>query len=137
VPETDTDAAADPVDQPGVLDIADRLFRAIEQGDLDTVRSLYAPDIVVWANFDSRDQDLERSMKVLAWMCTKMRDRHYDVRRRDVIPGGFLQEHVLRGTAPDGSSIAMPACIIATVADGRITGMHEYLDPSAVAALAG
>lgn len=122
---------------PDVLQIADRLFRAIEDGDLDTVRSLYAPDIVVWANFDNRDQTLDRSMKVLGWLCSTLRDRHYDVRRRDVIPGGFLQEHVLRGTAPDGSTIALSACIIATVADGLITGMHEYLDPTAVSALAG
>jgi ketosteroid isomerase-like protein len=52
-----------------------------------------------------------------------------------VIDGGFLQEHVLRGTAPGGQVVAMPACIIATVADGRITRIHEYLDPAGVAAL--
>ena len=42
---------------------------------------------------------------------------------------------MLHGTAPDGSAVAMPACIIATVAGGRITGMHQYLDPAGVAAL--
>jgi len=54
----------------------------------------------------------------------KLGDRRYDVSRRDLIPGGFLQEHVLRGTAPDGTTIAMPACIIAAVADGR---RHRHL----------
>jgi len=57
------------------------------------------------------------------------------VTRRQVIDGGFLQEHVLRGTAPNGQTVAMPACIIATVSDGRITRIHEYLDPAGVAAL--
>ncbi len=52
-----------------------------------------------------------------------------------MIPGGFLQEHVLHGTAPDGTAVAMPACIIATVGDARISRMHEYLDPAGVAAL--
>src|SRR5262245_16603173 len=93
------------------LALADRMFRGIEAGDLDAVRQTYDPDIVVWANFDDRSQDLERSLKVLGWLCSKLGDRRYDVKRRDVIPGGFLQEHVLCGTAPDGSDVAMPACI--------------------------
>jgi uncharacterized protein len=118
------------------LDLADRMFRCIEQGDLDGLRTLYADDIVVWANFDDTEQDLDLSMKILGWLCRKLSDRHYDVKRREVIPDGFLQEHVLRGTAPDGTTIAMPACIIATVRDGRIARMHEYLDPAGVAALA-
>ena len=39
------------------LALADRLFGAIEAGDLDAVSACYADDIVVWANFDDRDQD--------------------------------------------------------------------------------
>ena len=79
---------------------------------------------------------MARSLRVLEWLCSKLSDRRYDVTRRDLIPGGFLQEHVLMGTAPDGSQVAMPACIVATVADGRITRINEYLDPAGVAALA-
>lgn len=119
------------------LALADQMFRCIEEGDLDTLRGLYADDIVVWANFDGVEQSLESSMKILRWLTRTLGDRRYEVRRREIIPGGFLQEHVLRGTAPDGTSIAMPACIIASVHDGRITRVHEYLDPAGVAALAG
>ena len=79
--------------------------------------------------------DRSRSLRLLGWLCERLSDRRYDVTRRQVIDGGFLQEHILRGTAPDGRVIAMPACIIATVADGRITRIHEYLDPAGVAAL--
>ena len=117
------------------LHLADRLFRAIEDGDLDAVADCYDPAIVVWANTDSRGKDLARSLRVLEWLCARLDARRYEVTRRDLIPGGFLQEHVLHGTAPDGSAVAMPACIIATVAGGRITAIHEYLDPAGVAAL--
>jgi len=117
------------------LALAERMFRAIEIGDLDDLRELYDPDIVVWANFDDREQDIDGSMRLLGWLCAKLSDRRYDVKRRDVIPGGFLQEHVLRGTAPDGSEVAMPACIVATVVDGHITRVNEYLDPTGVGAL--
>ena len=89
------------------LALADQMFRCIEEGDLDTLRGLYADDIVVWANFDGVEQSLESSMKILRWLTRTLGDRRYEVRRREIIPGGFLQEHVLRGTAPDGTSIAI------------------------------
>jgi len=117
------------------LALADRMFRAIEDGDLDALRDCYDPDIIVWANNDGREKDIDGSIRVLEWLISLMSDRHYEVKRREVIAGGFLQEHVLEGVAPDGTRIAMPAVIIATVADGRITRIHEYLDPAGVAAL--
>jgi uncharacterized protein len=117
------------------LDLADRMFRAIEDGDLDALVACYDPEIVVWANIDSRPKDLERSLRVIEWLISRLSDRRYDVTRRQVIVGGFLQEHVLRGTAPDGSAVAMPACIVADVAHGRITRVHEYLDPAGAEAL--
>ena len=118
-----------------VLQIAERLFASIESGDLAAVDDLYADDIVVWANHDGRASDKARSLRVLDWLCGRLGDRHYEVRRRIVIPGGFLQEHVLHGRAPDGTEIAMPACIVADVADGRVTRLNEYLDPAGIAAL--
>jgi len=118
-----------------VFALADRLFACIEQGDLASLHHLYDRDIVLWTNFDNRESDFHRSMKVLDWMITNLSDRRYDVTRREVIADGFLQEHVLHGTAPNGTAIAMPACIIATVADGRITRINEYLDPAAMAPL--
>jgi ketosteroid isomerase-like protein len=117
------------------LELADRMFRAIEQGDLDALRGCYDPDIIVWANFDGKEQNIDQSMRLVGWLCSKLDQRHYDVQRREIIPGGFLQEHILRAVAPDGTDIAMPACIIATVADGRVTRIHEYLDPAGVGAL--
>lgn len=118
-----------------VLDLAERLFRAIEAGDLDTLRTVYADDFVAWSNFDDDTKDVEGTLAVLGWLCHKLGDRRYDVARREVIAGGFLQQHVLRGTAPDGSAVAMPACVVATVRDGHVARIDEYLDPSALAAL--
>ena len=55
------------------LALADRMFRAIEQGDLDDLREIYDPDIVVWANYDDREHDLDGSMRVLGWLCSQAR----------------------------------------------------------------
>jgi uncharacterized protein len=115
--------------------LADRMFTAIEAGDLDTLRTIYAEDFVAWANFDDSTKGVDGTMAVLGWLCKKLGNRRYDIVRRELIPGGFLQQHVLRGTAPDGSAVAMPACVVATVTDGRVVRIDEYLDPSALAAL--
>ena len=47
------------------LNLADRMFTAIERGDLVALQHCYAPGIVVWANFDGKELDLaaERVLK--------------------------------------------------------------------------
>jgi len=123
-----------------ILALADRLFTAIEAGDLDTIAACWADDVVVWTNFGG-ERDRDTSLKVLRWLVGRMPDLRYEVTRREVIEGGFLQQHVLRGTAPDGAAVEMPACIVATTAatsaGPRITRIDEYLDPAATATLAG
>jgi ketosteroid isomerase-like protein len=117
------------------LDVADAMFAAIESTDLDALRALYSDDFVAWTNV-AGESDVDATMKVLGWLTSRLSDIRYDVARRQSLPDGFLQEHVLRGTAPDGTAIAMAACVIATVTDdGRVSRIHEYLDPGGVAAL--
>jgi ketosteroid isomerase-like protein len=51
-----------------------------------------------------------------------------------VFPGGFVQQHVLRGTRKhDGERLALPACIVCAVKDGKITRLDEYFDSARVA----
>jgi ketosteroid isomerase-like protein len=45
-----------------------------------------------------------------------------------------VQQHVLRGTrALDGVRVALPACIVCAVKDGKITRLDEYFDSARVA----
>ena len=53
---------------------------------------------------------------------------HYDITRRVPAPGGVLQQHVLRGTLPDGSDVELHAAMYLQVRDGHITRIEEYLD---------
>ncbi|MCU0268852.1 MAG: nuclear transport factor 2 family protein [Acidimicrobiales bacterium] len=116
------------------LELAERMCRAIESADLDALQACYHPDLVTWTNTGG-EVDRARSLEMVGWLCRKLADRHYDVHRRVALPDGFLQQHVLRGTAPDGRAVAMPACIVGIVRDGRIARMDEYLDPTALSAL--
>ncbi|MBX3494760.1 MAG: nuclear transport factor 2 family protein [Parvibaculum sp.] len=115
--------------------VAERFFRAVETGDTDEVARVYAPDARIWRNFSQAEQTVEENLKVLRWMARKLPGRRYDVLRRVVIPGGFMQQHVVRGTLADGSAFAMPACVVCLVENGRIVRLEEYLDPAQAAVL--
>ncbi len=119
------------------MDLAERLFNAIEAGDVDAVRALYAPDAVIWHNFDRVEQSVEDNLRVLKWMASTFKVRSYDDVRRTVYDGGFVQQHLLRLTKADGTVVELPACIVATCTADHITRIDEYLDSAQAARLAG
>ncbi len=118
-----------------MLALADRFFEAIPKGDIETIRSLYAPDAAVWHNFDGVAQTVDQNLRVLAWVAAGVEGLRYEDVRRRVTPDGWVQQHVLRGTAPNGKPLEIEACIVFTVADGRITRVDEYLDSAQAAPL--
>lgn len=114
--------------------LAKRFFDCVEQGDIDGLVACYAPDAKIWHNTDELEQGPEDNRKVLAGMVTRISDRLYDNRRVEIFPGGFLQQHVLRGVrVQDGGRVALPACVICAVKDGKITRLDEYFDSARVA----
>lgn len=120
---------------PSNLDLCDRLFSAIMRGDIEAVRGLYAPDAVIWHNDDKTAQAPEQNLRVLGWVTRNVKDLRYEEIRRHETPAGFVQQHVLRGIAPNGTPIEVPACIVCEVRDGRITRLDEYLDSAQTAVL--
>jgi uncharacterized protein len=122
---------------PDPLQVAERLFAAIPKGDLEAVRALYAPDARIWHNHDGIVQDPAANLQVLGWVVKNIRGICYEDVRRQATPTGFVQQHVMRGTAPSGKAFELAACIICTVVDGRITRLDEYLDSAQLGALAG
>ena len=105
-----------------------RFFTALEAGDIDTLREIYAPDAVIWHNDDLIEQPVEDNLKVLRGLHRVVSGLHYDITRRVPAPDGVLQQHVLRGQLPDGSDVELHAAMYLQVRDGRITRIEEYLD---------
>lgn len=121
------------MDEAAVRAFAKRFFDAIEQGDVDTLRASYTPDVGIWHNFDGKMQTREENVATLQGMVARISDRQYADRRIEVFQGGFMQQHVLWGTRKDGSRVSLPACIICRMRDGLIFRLDEYLDSAHVA----
>ena len=119
-----------------MISIAERLFTAIEAGDVDAVRDLYADDIVVWHNNDGTTQDKETNLRVLGWLTCHLRDLRYTEVVRREFPGGFVQQHVLRATTESGDALEVPACVVLAVSGDRVVRIDEYLDSAHLAPLA-
>lgn len=118
--------------------LARRFVTAIESGDLDAIRAIYAPDARIWHNTDGVDfpgQTVDENLKVLGWMRRVLSDISYDIARIDETPTGYVQQHVLRATTTLGEPFVLPACIICTVKAGRIVRLEEYLDTAHLAPL--
>ena len=118
-----------------ILALAERFMTAIQAGDVEGVRGCYASDARIWHNNDGLEQTVDQNLKVLSWIARKLPERHYRVLSREALKDGFLQQHVLEATLPDGTAWAMPACVVVRMKDGKVTRLDEYLDSAHSAAL--
>jgi uncharacterized protein len=116
---TDTDQSS--------LALAERLVAALEAGDVEAVSACYTEDARIWHNFDDVDQTVAENLPMLQWMLSELSERKFKVQRRVAIPGGYLQQHVLTGQRSNGEAFTLPVCVVATVRDGRIARLEEYL----------
>ena len=119
------------------LDFAKRFIGAIQSGDVAAVRACYAPDAKIWHNNDRKEQTVDQNVKVLEWFIRKLPDRNYRVQRVEALKDGFLQQHVLSATLPDGTAWKMSACVVVRMAKGLITRLDEYIDSAEAGALRG
>jgi ketosteroid isomerase-like protein len=114
--------------------LAKRFFDCIEAGDIEGLVACYAPDAVIWHNSDGAEQGPAENAQTLRGFVARIAHRVYDERRVAVFEDGFVQQHLLRGRrAKDGGPVALPACIVCQVKDGRITRLDEYFDSAHLA----
>lgn len=118
-----------------IEEFAAHFVDTVQRGDGEAMRECYAPDGVIWHNTDNKEQSVDDNIKVLNWFVETLPDRNYTVQRREVIPDGFVQQHVLSATLPSGEPWKMDACVVVSMEDGKIKRLDEYLDSAASAKL--
>lgn len=119
-----------------IIDVADRLFGAIEQSDTALIEQLWDDDIAVWHSGDPKDNDYRRAYAVICWFIDRTSTRRYEILDRRVFDGGFVQQHILHADGTDGVRIALRVCIVVLVdANGLISRIDEYFDPKDMAPL--
>ncbi len=117
-----------------IVDVADRLFTAIENSDMAAVDRMWSADIAVWRVGARRDDDKARALRVIDWFITTTTERSYQILDRQLFDSGsvrgFVQQHILHATGHAGQSISLRVCIVIKVgADGLINGSTSTSTP--------
>ena len=107
-------------DHAAIRALATRLFDSIERGDVEAVADCYAPELVVWHNFDNVDQPRAENLATLQGLIERIAERRYEHRRLDVFDGGFVQQHVLTGVRGRYDRIVLDCPPISAVSDPLI-----------------
>lgn len=123
-----------------IVDVADRLFAAIENSDMAAVERLWSDDIAVWRVGAHRDNDKARALRVIDWFITTTIERHYQILDRQLFDNGsirgFVQQHILHATGHADQSISLRVCIVIKVGTDDLIGrIDEYFDPAGIAPL--
>jgi ketosteroid isomerase-like protein len=114
-----------------------RMFDAIEQGDMETVRRCYAPNALTWHNNDEIEQDVDAVIELLTYLCSASTSRAYQDRRLTTVGSQAFVQQTLTAELRSGRQLRMPAMMrVQLNADGLVERIEEYLDSRAVDALA-
>lgn len=116
------------------VQIAEALFDALARRDDQAVRSLCSPDLRVRQNM-GRAMDLETLLAFNRAVGRVVKGFRYTDAVRSATASGFVEEHNVRCTLPDGSALDLPVCVVASVEGGQVTDVREYFDSAAAAGL--
>lgn len=108
-------------------DLAEQLFTAFQNNDLETARGLCADDFRGSQN-GGPEMDRDTLLKFTGAVNAVVPDFRYEEAVRSATDTGFVEEHRVRGTLPDGSELDLMVCVIGEVENGKITVLREYVD---------
>lgn len=114
--------------------LAEALFDALEKGDADAVRAVCAADLAASQNGGAA-MDLDGLVRFARAVKGIVPDFRYADARRVATASGFVEEHRVCGTLPDGSSLDVAVCVVADVRGGKVVALREYLDTAAATTL--
>lgn len=104
------------------------LFDALEAGDVEAVGECYAPDMTMWFNVTGQTITREENLEAVDTGRGLHRRRLYNDRTIHTFDDGFLAQYTTLVVTHSGRNVALPACLVGEVRDGKITKLYEYLD---------
>lgn len=104
-------------------------YGAMQRGDLVAARACFAPQALVWHNFDRVDRSLDETMGDWGAMITAFPERGLEqVSRARTDAGWFVQQHLFVVRDSNGLRRAWPICLIVRLEGKRIVRIEEYVD---------
>ena len=115
--------------------IARAMFDAFQSGDAKAARAILAEGFTGSQN-GGPAMDRETLLKFSGAVKAAVPDFRYEEIECAPTPDGFVEEHTVRGTLPDGAALNLRLCVVGAVENGKVTRLREYLDSAGAAGLA-
>ncbi len=114
--------------------LCEALFKAFANGDAAGVKAICAADLQAIQN-GGEPMNLETLLGFTFAVLAIVKEFRYEDAIRSATDTGFVEEHLVRGTLPDGTELCLSACVVGEVENGKITLLREYVDSAAAAGL--
>jgi ketosteroid isomerase-like protein len=115
--------------------LAQAAFDAAAAGDVARFQSFFAPDAIVWHNFDQVEQPAAVAVAQLGGLLQMVAGVAYEDRRYLSVPDGAVLQHTSCVTRKDGKQVRVHTMIRMYVRDGLIQRIEEYFDTAAASAV--
>jgi uncharacterized protein len=115
--------------------VARKLVERLLAGDVDGVAELYTDDMTAWRNADGRTLVKKQALKVVRILTGTLSDLRYENVRVTATADGYVQQHTMKCTAPNGQPVEAHVCMIARLENGKIKHVSEYMDTAQMAPL--
>ncbi len=115
-------------------DLARALFEAFARNDANAVRNLCTQDMKASQN-QGPAMDLDGLLAFSGAVQRVVQNFRYEAAIRSATDTGFVEEHKVRGSLPNGGELNLAVCVVADVQDGKVSSLREYVDSAAAAGL--
>jgi len=119
------------------VELAHKIYDALEQGDAKLFRSYFSDDATVWHNFDNKDQTIDEAVAQLEGMMQAFSGTLYKERRYMAVDDGAVVQHVSHSSLHDGTTLVTPMMQHIYIHDGLVQRIEEYFDTTQMAAAFG
>ena len=115
-------------------DLCRRLFTGLEENDIAATNAVCSAQLQARQNGGPAMglKDLQTFNHAVHEVVP---DFHYEDCVCTATATGFVEEHRVCGTLPDGKPLNLFACVVGDVGDGQIVALREYVDSRAAAGL--
>jgi ketosteroid isomerase-like protein len=111
---------------------ADAFRKAFASGDPAPLVGILAPGAVLWHNNDGVELEAAVACAGVSALAGRVEGLHVDIHEQEGIGDGGYVRFIVRGTVnATGRQLAARNCVFVRFdADGRVTRMDEYVDPT-------
>lgn len=110
-----------------LLEIAEKVSSAFSNKDIASLGEPYHDNAEVWHNYDGKSLSIQQAFERVVGVFNAFDQVGLRNVRLQQIETGYVQQHDYVFTR-DGETLAIPACQIVTVEDGKIRRTEAYLD---------